>query len=90
MNIRTHSFKVYQIRNIQSGNTFWTFYQPQGEELNKYGVLRERTLSQLLYMVKDGEKEKNGKSVVKKSDLEFLLGEMVYGGGYEKIASSNK
>lgn len=72
MNTRIHSFKVYRVM-FQSGLTFWTFLKG----VAKSGViLEETTLWDLLYKAKDGVKTSGGKSLVKKSDLEFLLQEL--------------
>lgn len=89
MNTRIHSFKVYRIETL-SGMKFWTFFPPKDTDLWKDVVLQTETLSKLTYIVKDGEKDEKGKSLVRKSDLEFLISELVFGNGLENIASINE
>lgn len=91
MNTRIHAFKVYQIRTL-SGMIFWTFRMPDKQEAEGYGdeILTKCSLRDLLYFVRDGAKENNGKSKVTKNDLEFLLQELAHAGNFEKIAAQNE
>lgn len=89
MNTRIHSFKVYRIETV-SGMKFWTFSK-KGNYSEEHGdiLLEECTLWDMLYKSKDGQKEPSGKSIVRKSDLEFLLSELAKVEGFEMISKLN-
>lgn len=91
MNTRIHSFKVYLVETV-SGMSYWTFRKPTEEDIVDYKdtILQTETLWDLLYLVRDGKKKANGKSLVRKSDLEYLLKELSATGQFDKIAAANK
>lgn len=78
MNTRIHNLEVYRIETV-SGMKFWTLKKPNEQNLKEYGdkILKNCTLWDMLYLSSDGIKEENGKSLVRKSDLEFILRELV-------------
>jgi hypothetical protein len=85
MNTRIHSVKVYRVI-FPSGLTFWTLLKG----VARSGMVLEEThLWDLLYKAKDGDKTSSGKSLVKKSDLLYLLEELAATSTSQQIFEDN-
>lgn len=89
MDARICNFKVYLRETVDGRKIGWSFHKPWGDIGGADKIAMEMSLWNLLYAVNDGAKLPNGKSVVTKNDLYWLLEELAKIGGLEEITAAN-
>jgi hypothetical protein len=89
MDARICNFKVYLRETVEGRRVGWSFHRPLGDKDGADKIVMEMILWNLLYAENDGAKLPNGKSVVTKTDLYWLLEELAIIGGLEEIAAAN-